>query len=115
MRSRPSGLRLVVEAATGAAISVDHKQRAAECAEAVPVANWLSGQPDLRPVNNEHEDEEGRCCDRRSEGNLVIHVVNPDWMAPVNACGVTEFHACGLILAKNASSSLDRHSIRGNT
>lgn len=74
-----------------------------------------------RPVDDQHKDEEGRCCDRRGEGNLIVHVVDPNWMAPVNACGVTEFHvassriACGLILAKNASSSPDDFSIRGNT
>lgn len=48
------------------------------------------------PVDDQHKDEEGGCCDRRGEGNLVVHVVNPGWMAPVNACGVTEFHVASL-------------------
>lgn len=47
----------------------------------VPVIERLRVNPfaagQSGPVDDQHEDEEGRCCDRRGEGNLVVHVVNP--------------------------------------
>lgn len=72
----------------------------------VPVIARLRANPfaagQSGPVDDQHEDEEGRCCDRGGEGNLVVHVVNPSWMAPVNACDVTEFH-----VARSRSSPAD--------